>query len=86
MIETGERPDNVSPFDGSKSNEVLKITERYNTDTYRVVFTAKFEKAIYMLHAFKKKSTSGISTPKKDIDTVNKRLMAAREDYKERFG
>jgi phage-related protein len=58
-----------------------KIVERHDADTYRVVFTVEFEKAIWILHAFKKKSTSGIGAPRKDISTVEKRLKAAREEY-----
>ena len=66
----GETPDNVSPFEGSKSNEVMKITERFDGDTYRCVFAAKFERAVYVLHVLKK-SASGIATPRKDINTVH---------------
>jgi phage-related protein len=32
-LENGETPDNVSPFEGSTSNEVMKIVERHDTDT-----------------------------------------------------
>lgn len=85
MIQTGETPTNVSPFEGSKSNEVMKITERFDTDTYRCVFAAKFERAIYVLHVFKKKSSTGIATPRKDIETVTKRLAEAKTDYAERY-
>lgn len=86
MVQMGETPDNITPFEGSKSNEVLKITERFDGDTYRCVFAAKFEHAVYILHVFQKKSTSGISTPRKDIDTVYRRLTAAKADYEERYG
>jgi len=86
MVQVGETPDNVSPFEGSRANEVLKITERFDGDTYRCVFAAKFERAVYVLHVFKKKSTSGIATPRKDIETVSRRLAEARADYEERYG
>jgi phage-related protein len=37
-----------------------------------------------VLHAFQKKSKSGIATPKKDIDVIHQRLAAAKRDYEER--
>ncbi len=86
MVQMGETPDNITPFEGSKSKEVLKITERFDGDTYRCIFAAKFERAVYVLHVFKKKSTSGIATPRKDIDTVYLRLTEAKADYEERYG
>ena len=86
MVQVGETPDSVSPFEGSKANEVLKIKERFDGDTYRCVFAAKFERAVYVLHVFKKKSTSGIATPRKDRDTVYRRLAEAKADYEERYG
>ncbi len=85
MIQMGETLDCVSPFEGSKSNEVLKITERFDGDTYRCVFAAKFERAVYVLHVFKKKSDSGIATPRKDIATVQRRLAEAKADYEVRY-
>jgi phage-related protein len=85
-IEKGDTPDNVSPFEGSASNEIMKIVERHDTDTYRVVYATKFEKAIYVLHAFKKKSTTGRATPRREIDTVLKRLAAAKDEYKALYG
>ncbi len=85
MVQTGEMPDTVSPFEGSRSNEVLKITERNDGDTYRCVFAANFERAVYVLHVFKKKSSTGIATPRKDIQTVQRRLAEAKADYQERY-
>jgi phage-related protein len=44
----------------------------------------RFEDAIYVLHAFQKKSKRGVSTPKKEIDLIKQRLAAAEQDYRER--
>ena len=79
-------PHNASPFEGSRANEIMKLTERYDTDTYRAVYTAKFERAVFVLHVFKKKSQSGIRTPQKEIETVIKRLQQARRDYEAMYG
>lgn len=86
QIENGETPSNASPFEGGKAHEVMKLTERYDGDTYRCVYAAKFEQAVYILHVFQKKSKSGIATPQKDINTVQERLQRAKKDYEERYG
>ena len=65
---------------------VFEIVEDFDGDTYRAVYTVKFEKVIYVLHAFQKKSPKGIKTAKGDVDTVERRLKLAREDYEARYG
>jgi phage-related protein len=47
---------------------VLEIVAPHDGDTYRAVYTVKFTEAIYVLHAFQKKSKSGIATPKFESD------------------
>ena len=58
---------------------VLEIAARYDTNTYRAVYTVKVGENIYVLHAFQKKSTRGIRTSKKEIDLIKQRLKMARE-------
>jgi phage-related protein len=48
--------------------------------------TVRFENAVYVLHAFQKKSPSGIRTAKRDVDLVAERLKTAERDYEERYG
>jgi len=50
------------------------------------VYTVRFEKALYVLHAFQKKSPSGIRTAKRDVDLVGQRLKQAQRDYEENYG
>ncbi len=64
---------------GEQVSGVFEITARYDTNTYRVVYTVKLGENIYVLHAFRKKSTRGIRTPKKEIDLVKQRLKMAQE-------
>jgi phage-related protein len=47
--------------------------------TYRAVYVAQFREAVYVLHAFQKKSTSGIATPQRDLDLIAQRLQLARK-------
>ena len=49
------------------------------------VYTVKFEKAVYVLHAFQKKSPSGIKTARKDAELIGRRLSDARADYEVRY-
>ncbi len=84
-VQRGEMPDNATPFEGSTGGNIMKLVERHDTDTYRCVFAAKFEHAVYVLHVFKKKSTSGISTPKREVETVKARFKRALELYTEEF-
>ena len=86
VIQRGEMPENASPFDGSSGANIMKLVERYETDSYRCVFAAKFERVVYVLHVFKKKSSSGIATPKREIETVRARYRRAQQLYAEEFG
>lgn len=62
------------------------MVEDHSGDTYRAVYTVKFERAVYVLHTFQKKSPKGIKTAPPDVEMVSRRLKVAREDYEERYG
>jgi len=65
---------------------VLEIVEDFRADTYRAVYTVKFERAVYVLHAFQKKSPKGVKTARTDVELVSRRLKVAGEDYEARYG
>lgn len=71
----------VKVFKGFGGAGVLEIISAFDGDAYRTVYTVKFENSVYVLHAFKKKSKSGIATPKADIELIRKRFKEARELY-----
>jgi len=48
------------------------------------VYTLKYERAIYVLHAFQKKSKTGRETTQRDIDLIKQRLREAERMAKER--
>jgi phage-related protein len=58
---------------------VLEIVENFVGDTYRAVYTVKLAGTVYVLHAFQKRSKTGITTPKQDIDLIKERLKRAQE-------
>jgi phage-related protein len=65
---------------------VFEIVEDFDRATYRATYTVRFEKAIYVLHCFQKKSPAGTKTARQDVDLIGKRLKTAREDYEARYG
>jgi phage-related protein len=64
---------------------VLEIIEDHAGNTFRAVYTIRFAKAVYVLHAFQKKSPKGIQTARRDVELVSERLKQARKDYQERY-
>lgn len=79
----GKHPD-AKPWKGQGTG-VFELVERYEGDTYRGVYTVRFDAVIYILHAFQKKSPKGIRTDQRDVDLVARRLRIAQEDYEQRF-
>ena len=63
---------------------MLEIVAPHEGDTWRTVYTVRFQDAVYVLHAFQKKSKRGIATPQKELELVKQRLAAAEQDYRER--
>lgn len=59
----------------------LEIVEDHRGDTYRAIYTVRFTDAVYVLHAFQKKSKSGIKTDQTDVKLVTERLKRAKIDY-----
>jgi phage-related protein len=71
----------AKPLRGVGHAGVLEIVDDFDGDTFRAVYTVRFAKAVYVLHAFQKKSKRGIATPKAELDLIEQRLKRAREDY-----
>jgi phage-related protein len=63
---------------------VLEVVKDHDGDTYRAIYTVRFANAVYVLHAFQKKSPRGISTRQSDITLVKERLQVAQRDYEEK--
>src|SRR5947199_9652970 len=76
----GEHPRNAKPLKGLSG--VLEIRDSFDGDTYRAVYTIRFEGVLYVLHAFQKKSTRGITTPQRHIDLIRQRLRDAEAIHK----
>jgi phage-related protein len=75
----------AKPWKGEGAG-VFEVVEDHRGDTYRAVYTVRFRGAVYVLHAFQKKSPSGIKTSRADAELIAQRLQAARQDYEARYG
>ena len=56
------------------------MKESFAGNAYRAIYTVRFAEAVYVLHAFQKKSKTGVKTPKVDINLIEKRLKALIEE------
>ena len=63
---------------------MIEIVARRQGGTWRAVYTVRFADGIYVLHAFQKKSKSGIATPKKELELIRQRLSEAERLHRER--
>jgi phage-related protein len=82
VAQLGGTPPSVKPWKGLGPG-VHELVEDYRGDTYRAVYTVRIADSIYVLHAFQKKSKSGIKTPKADVDLIEKRLRIVLERHRD---
>ena len=85
LVQMGGLPPSAKPWKGEGPG-VFEIVEQHKGDAFRVAYTVRFQKAVYVLHCFQKKSPSGVRTAKTDIDLIGERLKLARADYEVRYG
>lgn len=77
----GRKHPDAKPLKGFGGAGVLEVVKRFDGDAFRAVYTIKLEGIVYVLHAFQKKSKSGIATPKADLDLIKARLKTAIADH-----
>jgi phage-related protein len=73
----GKHPD-AKPLKGFKGAGVLEIVSDFDGNTFRAVYTVKIKGVIYVLHAFQKKSSKGIATPKAELDKIQAQIERSR--------
>lgn len=61
---------------------VLEVALPYRGNAFRVVYAVQFGDDLWVLHAFQKKSTQGIKTPKHEIDVIVGRIKRLKEFLK----
>ena len=78
----GKHPD-AKPLTGFGGANVLEVVDNFATDTFRALYTVRFEEAIYVLHVFQKKSMQGRKTPQRDLEVIRTRLQQAQVLHEE---
>lgn len=85
LAQVGMSGPNVKALKGFGGASVMQISAPHHGDTYRVVYTVAFAKAVFVLHAFQKKSKHGAATPRKEIDLIRRRLAVAEHAYRKLY-
>jgi phage-related protein len=78
ILAEGRIPDVAKPLTGFGSG-VMELAMRHRGDAFRVVYALQIDSDIWVIHAFQKKSKSGIKTPKQEIDLIHERLKRLKE-------
>jgi len=80
VAQLGGKHPAANPWKGEGPG-VFELVESFDGNAYRAIYTVRFEGFVYVLHAFQKKSPSGIRTAQTDIDLVGERLKRARDHF-----
>ncbi len=74
----GGKSDNTKPFKGIEGG-VFEIALKHRGDAFRVLYAVKIGADIWVIHAFRKKSKTGIKTPRLEVDLIRERLKRLKE-------
>ena len=74
----GGKADIAKPMHGMGPG-VFEVALPLRGDAFRVIYAVQLADEIWVVHAFQKKSTQGIKTPKKEVDLVRDRLKRLKE-------
>ena len=80
LAQLGGKHPHAKPWKG-EGGGVFELVKDHRGDTYRAVYTVRFAEVVYVLHAFQKKSKTGIKTPHDDVNLIGERLKRAQQDY-----
>ena len=85
LAQLGERhPTMARTLAGFGGATVIELKESHDGNAYRAVYAVRYADAIYVLHAFQKKSKKGSATPKSEMDLIEKRLKDLIREMAER--
>jgi phage-related protein len=83
FAQIGDKYPKAKPMKGFAGASVLEIVDDHDGDTYRAVYTVRFQEAVYVLHVFQKKARRGIATPSKELALVQRRLALAEARHRQ---
>jgi len=78
MAAEGSKSEKAKPLQGFGSG-VFEIALKHRGDAFRVVYVVRVGDALWVVHAFQKKSKSGIKTPQTEIDLIRDRIKRLKE-------
>ncbi|MBI3794035.1 MAG: type II toxin-antitoxin system RelE/ParE family toxin [Nitrospinae bacterium] len=78
----GGKADIAKPMKGFASG-VFEIALPYKGDAYRTVYVVNIGDELWVVPVFQKKSTSGIKTPKREIELIHRRIKQLKESENE---
>lgn len=81
LAQGGDKAANAVPLVGFGGARVLEVIIPHDGDAFRVIYTVKFKDVVYVLHAFQKKSKTGIATPQVDLELIRHRLKQAERHF-----
>ena len=81
LAATGRKSQLAKPLKGFGSG-ILEIALPYQGDAYRTVYAVQLGDDLWVIHAFKKKSTQGIKTPKKELDVIEERMKRLKKELR----
>ena len=77
----GSKSDIAKPMKGLGPG-IYEIALAYRSNAYRTVYAVKLGEDIWVVHAFQKKSTRGIKTPRKEVDLIRSRISQLKEQLR----
>ncbi len=86
LAQIGMKALKAKPLRGFGGAGVLEVAADHDGNTYRAVYTVKFTEVVFVLHAFQKKSKSGIAMPLAELSVIKQRLKVAAEQYERMRG
>jgi phage-related protein len=85
LAQMGERHSTMTKtLSGFGGAAVVEVRESHDGDAYRAVYAVRYADAVYVLHAFQKKSKKGIATPKAETDLIERRLKDLIKEKEQR--
>ena len=78
LAQIGDKHETAKPLHGFDA-QVWEVRAEDRSGTYRAVYVVHLRNGVYVLHAFQKKAKAGITTPRREIELIRRRLKLAIE-------
>ena len=83
VAQRGGKHRDAKTLSGFGGAGVVEVVRDHLGDTFRAVYTLRIAGAVYVLHAFQKKSKTGRETPRRDMEMIKQRLREAEQIARE---